>query len=181
MQLNDKVRRADVSSLEIVRYPDPRLKQVCTPVDDPTDPAVAALIEKMFALMFAGRGVGLAAPQVGISVRLFVASPSFQQDERLVFINPGIISAEGTQDGDEGCLSFPSISCRIKRSRVVTVRAVGLDGEPFEQTYEDLAARICQHEIDHLDGWLLVDRMSTIAKLANRGALKHLKEQFAAS
>ena len=173
--------QADTSALRIVYYPDPRLREVCNPIDDPTDPAVRALVERMFELMFAARGVGLAGPQVGLPVRLFGASPTFAEDDRFVCINPKILNAEGSQDGDEGCLSFPAITCKIKRADIVTIRATNLDGEQFEQTVEGLAARIFQHESDHLDGRLLVDRMGSVAKLANRRVLKELQERFAAS
>ena len=83
------------------------------------------------------------------------------------------------EEREEGCLSFPGITCRIKRHNIVTVQALDLEGEIFEETGEGLVARIFQHEIDHLDGRLLVDRMSSVAKLSNRKALKELQQQFA--
>ncbi len=167
----EKIRQADLSSLEIIHYGDPRLKEICTPLEE-VDDSVGALVERMFELMFASRGVGLAGPQVGVTVRLFIASPTFQQDDRHVCINPEIV-------WEEGCLSFPGISCKIKRRNIVTVRALGLKGEQFKQTREELAARIFQHEIDHLDGKLLVDRMGSIAKLTHRRALKELQQRYA--
>ena len=176
--MNDKIIQADVAALQILRYPDPHLLEVCTPVEG-VDDRVRALIDRMFELMFRARGVGLAAPQVGVTVRLFVASPTFQPDDRHVFINPEILSGEGTQDGDEGCLSFPGIACKIRRRKTVTVRAIGRDGRVFQQTASDLLGRIIQHECDHLDGKLLIHRMGTVAKLANRRALKELEEAFA--
>ena len=177
MTSEEKIRRVDPSALKVIFYGDPRLREICTPVEE-VDDAVRALVERMFELMFEGRGVGLAAPQVGVTVRIFVASPTFEEDDRHAFINPEIIASEGWQEGDEGCLSFPGISCNIKRRKIVTVRALNLDGDVFEETGEDLAARIFQHEIDHLDGRLLVDRMGSIAKLAHRGALKELEERY---
>ena len=178
MESDNKISQVDLPSLEIVRYPDPRLSEVCTPVGE-VDDTVVALVERMFELMFDGRGVGLAAPQVGITARLFIASPTFDTDDRLVLINPKIISADGHQDGDEGCLSFPGITCNIKRDNIVTIRATNLDGEDVEMTAEGLAARIFQHESDHLDGVLLVNRMGSVARLANRRTLRSLEEQFA--
>ncbi len=175
--MNEKIRQVDPDALGIVCYPDPRLTEVCTPVET-VDDSVRSLLDRMFSLMFANRGVGLAAPQVGVTVRLFVASPTFEPDDRRVYINPEIISAEGLQDDEEGCLSFPGVACKVKRQRIATVRALGPDGEPFEETGEDLLARIYQHEIDHLDGRLLVDRMGSVAKLANRKALRQLEESF---
>lgn len=177
MGVNQKIRQTDLASLEIVRYPDPRLREVCTPVDE-VDDSVRALVGRMFELMFASRGVGLAAPQVGVAVRLFVASPTFEPDDRRVFINPRILAASGAQEGDEGCLSFPEISCKIKRSAHVVVEALGLDGRAFTEEADELAARIYQHEIDHLDARLLVDRMGSVALLANRRALKDLEQRY---
>jgi peptide deformylase len=174
MDGNEIIRSADPASLEIIYYPDPRLEAVCAEVSDPTDPAVAALVDRMFELMFAGRGVGLAAPQAGVTARLFVASPTAEMNDRHAYINPTILSVDGVQEGDEGCLSFPGIFCKIKRHNVVTIRAQGLDGEWFEQTGRELHARILEHETDHLDGRLLVDRMGSVARLSNRRALKAL-------
>lgn len=175
--MNEKIRQESPARLRIVHYPDPRLRETCTPVET-VDDSVRALIDRMFELMFEFGGVGLAAPQVGVSVRLFVASPNFDEEDRQVYINPRIIDAQGAQDGDEGCLSFPGISCKIKRRKIVTVGALDRRGRKFEKTGEDLTARILQHEIDHLDGRLLVDRMGSVARLASRRALKELEEAF---
>jgi peptide deformylase len=180
MSANHIIESIDLQELRVLRYPDPRLTKVCAPLEELNGP-VGPLVERMFELMFAHRGVGLAGPQVGIGLRLFVASPAFEETDRRIYINPEIISLEGQQDGDEGCLSFPDIHCRIKRAQTVTVRAQSLDGTWFKETCADLAARIVQHESDHLDGRLLIDRMGTVAKLANRRALKELKEKFALS
>lgn len=178
MTSSEKIHAADLASLKVIRYPDPRLREACTPIEQ-ADEATAVLVERMFELMFASHGVGLAAPQVGVTVRMFIASPSFESDDRYVYINPRIISAEGSQLGEEGCLSFPEIFCKIKRSDRIVVEAIGLDGKAFRQTAEQLLARIIQHECDHLDGRLLVDRMGSVAKLGNRKALAALEEQFA--
>ena len=177
--MNEKIRQLNLDELEILTYPDPRLKEVSTPVEV-VDDSVRALIDRMFELMFDRRGVGLAAPQVGVTVRLFVASPSFQPDDHQAYVNPRIVAAEGAMDGEEGCLSFPGISCKIKRKSIATVRALDRDGREFEKTGEELLARIFQHEIDHLDGTLLVDRMGSVARLANRRALRELEEDAVA-
>jgi len=175
----EMVLDVDASGLVVVKYPDPRLEVTCTPLAR-VDDSVRAVLDRMFMLMFAARGVGLAAPQVGLAVRLFVASPTFDPADRRIYVNPEIIASDGVQDGEEGCLSFPGINCKVKRKRVVTVRALDRDGNIFEETGEDLPARIFQHEIDHLDGRLLIDRMGTVAKLANRRALRELEDDFAA-
>ena len=180
MGANEKIRQVDPAALQVLRYPDPRLRAVCVPVDK-VNGDVKRLIERMFDLMFADRGVGLAAPQVGVPVRLFIASPDFNPEDRRVYINPRIIAVDGTQEEDEGCLSFPGITCKIKRSNEVTIRAIGLDGREFQETGTELAARVFQHEMDHLEGWLLVDRMGSVARLANRRSLKELEDKFADS
>ncbi len=174
---NSKIRQVDIESLEIIKYPDPQLRGPCVAVDG-LDEDLQRLVEKMFELMFAVRGVGLAAPQVGVCVRLFVSSPTVADDDRLVYVNPEILSAEGSQVEEEGCLSLPGILSKIKRANTVTIRATGLDGQAFEQTGEGLIARILQHEMDHIEGRLLLDRMGTVAKLTNRQTLKELEEDF---
>ncbi len=175
---NAKIHAVNPEDLRIIHYPDPRLRQVSTPIGDATDPAVRALVERMFELMFASRGVGLAAPQVGVTVRLFIASPTFDTADRRIYINPLIVEAGGKQEGDEGCLSFPDIHCKVRRHNQVTIEALNLEGETFQETGEELTARIFEHESDHLDGRLLVDRMSSVAKLANRKALRQLESQL---
>jgi peptide deformylase len=178
--MSEMIKQADLAGLRILRYPDPRLTVVCAPVEA-VDDSARALIDRMFELMFEARGVGLAASQVGLPVRLFIASATFDPADRGVYVNPTIIAAEGTQDGDEGCLSFPGISCRVKRKKIATIRALGRDGNPFEQTGEDLLARIFQHESDHLEGKLLVDRMGSVSKLANRRLLREMEDNYASS
>ena len=177
MDLNETIRKLDLPALRILRYPDPRLRE--PGVDLPRiDEAVRALVDRMFELTFQAHGVGLAAPQVGLAARLFIASPSFQEDDRRVYINPHLVSLEGSQENEEGCLSFPGITCRVKRYNFATIRAMNLDGALFEESGEELVARIFQHEMDHLEGRLLADRMGSVAKLANRRALKDLEEAF---
>jgi peptide deformylase len=178
MNASEKLDLVDIDALTIIHYPDPRLKEDCTPIET-VDDRVHDLVVKMTDLMFASRGVGLAASQVGVTVRLFLASPTFQRDDLHVYINPEIIEAGGEQEDEEGCLSFPNIYCKVRRAQSILIRATGLDGEVFEQECDDLHARICQHELDHLNGMLLVDRMGSVAKLANRKALKALQAEYA--
>ncbi len=177
MATKDKIKDVDLANLKVLKYPDPRLRETCTLVTKFDEP-LSKLAVRMCELMFEHRGVGLAAPQVGVSVRLFVASPNFEPSDCRVYINPEIIATEGTQEAEEGCLSFPGIFCKLKRSAVATIKAQNLKGEWFEETGEEITARIFQHEVDHLDDMLLVDRMGTVAKLANRRALKTLQEKF---
>jgi len=178
MAASDKIPHLDLPSLKVLYYPDPRLREACTAVEQ-VDGHVRALVERMFELMFASRGVGLAAPQVGVAVRLFIASPTFTPEDRRVYVNPRIVAADGVQDTDEGCLSFPNIYCKVRRHNIVTIRAQNLDGQWFEETGQELTARIFEHELDHLHGSLLVDRMGSVARLAHRRALKDMEERFA--
>ena len=179
MGQNDKIKQADIDSLKIIHYPDPRLREVCTPLDDPQDESVRALAAKMFEMMFAARGVGLAAPQVGVTVRLFVASPTLHDQDLRVYINPRIIEAADRQEAEEGCLSLPGVTCNIKRHNCVTIEATGLDGRQFQESGEQLLAKIFEHEMDHIDGRLISDRMGSVARLAHRRTLKQLEERFA--
>lgn len=178
MDVNELIQKLNLADLKVLKYPDPRLREAGVELSR-VDAAVRALAERMFALMFQNKGVGLACQQVGVPARMFVASPSFSEDDRRVYVNPRLVSLEGSQESDEGCLSFPNISCRVKRYNFATIRAMNLDGTLFEESGEELLARIFQHEMDHLDGRLLVDRMGSVAKLSNRRALKDLEEQLA--
>jgi peptide deformylase len=168
----------EIAALTLVKYPDPRLREVCEPVTE-FDHRLRALVEKMLAIMYGSNGVGLAAPQAGVALRLFVANPTMEPDDERVYVNPELIANSGSIDGEEGCLSFPTMSCRVKRYATTTIRAQDLDGNTFEETGEDMLARIFQHESDHLDGRLLVDRISPVAKIANRRLLKDLEAAFA--
>ena len=177
--MNEKWHNIDLPSLRILRYPDPRLREVCTPVGA-VDEALRRLVDRMFELMFDVHGVGLAAPQVGVTANLFIACPTGEPTDRRVYVNPRITVLEGVQEGEEGCLSFPGIYSKIKRADLAILEALDLDGNAFEETGHDLLARVFQHETEHLAGRLLVDRMGTVSKLANRRALKELEEKFSA-
>ncbi|KYF53177.1 peptide deformylase [Sorangium cellulosum] len=149
----------------ILHYPDPRLRQKAQPVGDIT-PEIAKLIDDMAETMYAAPGVGLAATQIGEPHRIFLVDIAADNEPSnlLVFINPEIVRQEGQQTGPEGCLSFPGISEDIKRAERVTVRARGRDGATFEIAADGLLAVAIQHELDHLDGVLMIDRMGTLKK-----------------
>lgn len=149
----------------ILHYPDPRLRQKALPVTQIT-PQIQKLIDDMAETMYAAPGVGLAATQIGEAHRLFLVDVAGENEPSnlLVFINPELVRLEGQQVGEEGCLSFPTISEEIKRSARVTVRAIGRDGAPFELVAEGLLAVAIQHENDHLDGVLMIDRMGVLMK-----------------
>lgn len=151
--------------LEIVKYPDPVLERPAEPVTEFND-ELRKFIDDMFESMYAAKGIGLAAPQVGVSKRLTVIDLSFKErpEEKIVLINPEIILREGKQYEEEGCLSLPEIREKVSRAAKVTVRAQNLNGKWFELDGTELLARAFQHEIDHLDGILFFRRVSALKR-----------------
>ncbi|PYT04778.1 MAG: peptide deformylase [Acidobacteria bacterium] len=160
--------------LEITEYPDKVLKQVGSPVEK-FDAELERLVSDMFETMYADEGVGLAAPQVGLSLRLFVMDC---EGVKLVAANPEILSAEGEQEGEEGCLSVGKIHAPLRRDARVRLRAQDVRGEVFEQEAEGLAARCFLHETDHCDGLLFLDRLSPLRRdMVKRRFLKMKKRR----
>jgi peptide deformylase len=151
--------------LDIKKYGEPVLNRVAEPVTE-FDEALRKLVADMFETMYAAPGVGLAAPQVGVSKRLFVMDCSTTKDpaERVVLINPEIVATEGSQKGDEGCLSFPGIFFEVERPQRVVARAQNVHGEWFEIDAMNLTARCIAHERDHLDGVLFIDYLGPIRR-----------------
>jgi len=149
----------------ILHYPDPRLRQKGLPIERVT-PEIERLIEDMAETMYAAPGVGLAATQIGELYRLFLVDIAGEDEPSnlMVFINPEITAKEGEQCGPEGCLSFPGIAEDIKRAAKIKVRAQDRKGEPFELSAEGLLAVAIQHENDHLDGVLMIDKMGILKK-----------------
>ena len=150
---------------EIVKYPDPVLQRPAEPVTE-FDSKLRRLVEDMFASMYEAHGIGLAAPQIGVSKRLTVIDLSFQKnpEEKIVLINPKIVTAEGKQYEEEGCLSLPDIRDKVRRAAHVKVQALDVQGKPIEIEGDELLARAFQHEIDHLDGILFFDRLSRLKR-----------------
>jgi peptide deformylase len=150
---------------EIVKYPDPILQKPAEPVTEFNE-ELRLLVNDMFESMYAAQGIGLAAPQIGISKRLTVIDLSFQKnpEEKIVLINPEIIHKEGKQNEEEGCLSLPEIREKVSRAVNVRVRAQDVEGKWFEIDGEELLARAFQHEIDHLDGVLFIFRVSALKR-----------------
>lgn len=149
----------------ILRYPDKRLRNKAEPVGV-VDDAVRQLCDDMAETMYAAPGVGLAAPQIGVSKRIFVIDIAGEGEpsQLRTFINPEIVAREGEAVWEEGCLSFPGIHEEIERAAKVTVRALDLQGNPFELQAEGLLAIAVQHEHDHLEGALMVDRVSLLKR-----------------
>jgi peptide deformylase len=150
---------------EVVKYPDPILAVPGEPVTEFT-PELVQFIEEMWESMYAAHGIGLAAPQIGVSKRITVIDVNFKEkpEDRLVLINPEIVKSAGKETGEEGCLSLPEIREKVQRAARVTVRAQDVNGEFFEVEGTELLGRAIQHEIDHLNGILFIDRLSTLKR-----------------
>ena len=170
--------QAMFEELQIILWPDPRLKKVSKAVEA-FDETLSGLAARMFELMREHRGVGLAAPQVGINRRLFVINPTGKPEDDAVYVNPVLHEAEGEDEAEEGCLSLPQINVQVWRSRKMRIDAQDLTGKKFSQIADGYLARIWQHEFDHLNGVMLTDRMGPVAKLSNRRILKDLEEKYA--
>lgn len=164
----------DTAALQVILYPDPRLRKVCRDVEQ-FDEDLAALARRMLELMRQHDGVGLAAPQVGVLLRLFVCNPTGDPRDDHVYVNPRLTDLTGEGDREEGCLSIPDVNVTIRRPAACKMRAVDLQGRPFEEEGSDLLARCWQHECDHLEGRLIIDRMSESDKIANRKAIRQLE------
>lgn len=160
--------------LNILHYPDPRLREKAQPVAV-VDDEIRRLADDMVETMYANKGIGLAATQVGIGKRVIVVDISDEGDHPQVFINPEVLSGDGEAEIEEGCLSVPGIYELVKRLGHVRVRALGRDGQPREFEADALFAICIQHEIDHLNGKLFVDYLSDLKRTRIRKRLE--KEQ----
>ncbi|MBX3704440.1 MAG: peptide deformylase [Steroidobacteraceae bacterium] len=152
-----------MTRLTILEYPDPRLRTRAVPVAA-VDAPLRDLIDDMLETMYAANGIGLAATQVDVHQRLLVADVSEGRNQPRVFINPEILSKDGSTTSQEGCLSVPGYYDDVPRAQRVRVRALGRDGKVFEEDLEGLLAICVQHEIDHLDGRLFVDYLSEMKR-----------------
>lgn len=155
----------------ILHYGEEPLREPSQPVTEINDD-IRRLVEDMFETMYESKGVGLAAPQVGVNLRLAVIDIG---EDPLVLINPQILKHSGKETCDEGCLSFPGLTEKVERARKVVAEATDLDGSVYEIEAEGLLARAIQHELDHLDGVLFIDRISKARKLQIKHELEILK------
>jgi peptide deformylase len=171
-----------MAKLTILEFPDPRLRTVARPVDPARiDAAFGRLIDDMFETMYDAPGIGLAASQVDVHQRFMVIDVSESKDAPLVFINPEILTREGVETCQEGCLSVPGIFADVKRAEKITVRALDRDGRPFELAADGLLAVCIQHEMDHLDGKLFVDYLSPLKRdMVRRKLAKQRRAESAA-
>ena len=159
----------------IVRYGNPVLEKPAETITD-FNGDLRKLADDMFESMYAAHGVGLAAPQIGISKRIVVIDVTFKEDPdaRMVLINPEIIKTEGRQRGSEGCLSLPDFREDVTRPNIVTVRAQDLEGKWFEKTGEEVLARAFLHETDHLNGRLYISHISALKRDLMKRKIKKL-------
>lgn len=162
--------------LTIVKYPEPVLEQPGEPVTE-FDAELRKFVADMFETTYASQGIGLAAPQVGVSKRITVVNLSMGKDpkKKLVLINPEIISSDGRQYEEEGCLSFPDIREKVARAAKVRIRAQDENGKWFEMDGDELLARAFQHEIDHLDGIVFIFRMSALKRNLNLRKIRKMQ------
>lgn len=165
------------NDLNIIYWPDPRLGQISEPVKE-FDDKLSRLAHTMLELMRLHKGVGLAAPQVGVNLRLFVINPTGNEGDDRIYVNPQLLDLEGEAEDEEGCLSIPDVHVEVLRAKSARIQAYDLEGKPFEETEADYPARIWQHENDHLNGVLLTDRMGVVARMTHRRVLKNLEEKF---
>lgn len=152
-----------MAKLEILEFPDDRLRTVAKPVER-FDDALRSLVADMVETMYDARGIGLAATQVNVHRRLLVLDVSEEQDKPRVYVNPEIVASEGSETCEEGCLSVPGIYAEVSRAARIRVTAQDAEGQPFEEEIDGLHAICLQHEMDHLAGKLFVDYLSPLKR-----------------
>lgn len=167
----------DIENCTVTHYPEKVLSKSAEPVEEINDD-IRALVEKMTDIMLKHKGIGLAAPQVGISLRLFIVSLDMKKESVRVYINP-TVNPEGEIDTmEEGCLSVPGVGVKVRRAQKCTVTATDIEGKEFTEHAEGLYARCLQHEYDHLNGMTIADRMGSAARIAHRKQLKKLEKEY---
>ena len=165
----------DIDKCRITHYPAEVLAGRAQPVEK-IDDNIRLLVEKMFDIMQKNKGVGLAAPQAGVALRLFIISLDGSREKLKVYINPTVTPDGELTEFEEGCLSVPHIYTKIRRYKKCKVTATDLDGREFTEEGEGLYARALQHEYDHIEGMTIVNRMSGVSKIAHRRQLRKLTE-----
>ncbi len=165
--------------MKILTYPHPTLRRVSKPVRR-VDKELHDMVGQMFELMYASNGIGLAANQVDLPLRLFVVNTMAdpEEGEELVFINPIVSRPKGSEEKEEGCLSLPSLYATVKRPEQVHVHAYNLAGEEIKAEINGMLARVVQHELDHLDGVMFIDRLSETRLADVRDAVEQFEEDF---
>lgn len=167
--------------MRIIQYPHPTLRHVSKPLKR-VDAELRKLVQDMLTLMYSAQGIGLAANQVDLPYRMFVLNitgEATQSDAEMVFLNPVITSRKGMEEAEEGCLSIPSVFGQVKRPDKINISFYDLDGQAHDLELTGLAARAAQHEVDHLDGTLFIDRLTPTGRLEIKQALDEFEVQFA--
>ncbi len=159
----------------ILKYPDPLLRKKAEPIET-FDDTLKSLVDDMAATMYEAPGIGLAAPQIGESIQLIVVDISKEEDKKefMPMVNPKITSTEGTQIDEEGCLSVPELTSKVKRFKRITLTYQTIKGEEAELTTEDRFAVVLQHEIDHLNGILFIDHLSSLKRTLYKKKVKKI-------
>jgi peptide deformylase len=166
--------------MKIVHYPHPALRHPARPVTA-VNKQLNLQIGEMMEAMYEAKGLGLAAPQVALPFQLLVMNISgdpTKKELEEVYLNPVIIERKGSIEDEEGCLSFPGLYQKVRRAKAVKIQAYNTRGELIEKVVSDLEARAWQHEIDHLNGVLFIDKMGLLAKLSARGSVKQFEREF---
>jgi len=166
--------------MRILAYPDPELRRPAQVVER-IDAELRRIVQEMFPTMYEARGVGLAATQVGVPLRVFILNLTGEPEGETVVVNPELAAQEGEQVAEEGCLSIPGVSAKIRRPACVVLRGYDLAGNEIEYECRELFARAVCHELDHLEGQLITDRMGRAAKLTQQSKLRELEESFRGS
>ncbi|MHC4424981.1 MAG: peptide deformylase [Planctomycetota bacterium] len=166
----------DVGKCRITHYPAEVLGMRARPIER-IDDSIRRLVDKMFDIMLEKKGIGLAAPQAGVSLRLFIISLDGSRENVKVYVNPTVTPTGELGSIDEGCLSVPGIYTKVRRYKKCKVTATDLDGNEFTDEAEGLYARALQHEYDHIEGMTIVNRMGQTARIVHRRQLKKLQEQ----
>lgn len=166
--------------MEIVQYPHPALTWKARPITE-VNAQLRSTVEQMFELMYESKGIGLAANQVALPFQVFVINPTGdpeEKDQEFVFINPEITSRKGSEEGEEGCLSLPDVYGQVRRAEHIVVQAYDLTGQGFELSLSELPARVVQHESDHLQGIMFLERMTDAARRELQPQLELFESHF---
>lgn len=166
--------------MQIINYPHPTLRHKSKPLRR-VDAALYEMVREMFDLMYEANGIGLAANQVDLPFRLFVVNPEGdpeEKDQEHVFINPVLSKAKGGEEAEEGCLSLPKLYAPVRRSKTIVVEAFNLSGEKISGELDGLLGRVVQHETDHLDGVLFIDRLSPTAEIEAKESVEEFEYLF---
>ena len=166
----------DITEWHITHYPAKVLANRAEPVDR-IDATIRALVDRMADLMVELKGIGFAAPQAGVPLRLFIVSLDGTKENVKVFVNPTVTPEGELESKEEGCLSVPGVYTQVRRYKTCQVSATDLEGRAFTETAEGMYARCLQHEYDHIEGVTIVNRMGQVARMAHRRQLKKLEEE----